>query len=379
MSKYEDLSGKRFGKLLVKGSAGIKVNKQPGWLCTCDCGGSKIVVRYHLTNGSVTSCGCNAKYTTPRFIEEAVKVHGNLYDYSKVKYKGSQSFVTITCPLHDSFEQRAAIHLSGSGCQQCASIRMGKAHAISAQEFDTEAQKVRSDAEYNLAEYNISTEAIPFICKVHHKMYMQKPAAYLAGNQGCKDCCGKMRDKSTFIQKAEEVHGKGAYDYSLVEYKKSKSKVVIICAEGHVFQQTPHNHTAGRHGCPSCGPCGFDIGKDSWLYVLSASDITKIGITNRSASIRAKNVSKASGKTFIVMAEYKLEGQFCSDLETKLLRYYRTIFNKPVDAFEGSSECFIGLSADRAKADIEKHLEKYDKTQIWTGFENTPNLFELQE
>ena len=51
-----------------------------------------------------------------------------------------------------------------------------------------------------------------------------------------------------FIEKAKLVHG-NKYDYSLVEYKNSKTKVKIKCNDcGRVFEQFPFNHLDG-HGC----------------------------------------------------------------------------------------------------------------------------------
>lgn len=56
-----DLTGKRFGMLIVVGRAAdtytsggnLKIN----WLCECDCGRTKIIDGKSLRNGSTTSCG----------------------------------------------------------------------------------------------------------------------------------------------------------------------------------------------------------------------------------------------------------------------------------------------------------------------------------
>lgn len=63
-------------------------------------------------------------------------------------------------------------------------------------------------------------------------------------NRGIKD------NLKTFIQKAKEAHG-DKYDYSLVEYKNSSTKIKIICPKHGVFEQTPNNHLRGC-GCLSC-------------------------------------------------------------------------------------------------------------------------------
>lgn len=55
---------------------------------------------------------------------------------------------------------------------------------------------------------------------------------------------------SIFIEKAILKHG-NKYDYSIVEYEGSHSKVWIICPEHEKFEQTPTGHLSGN-GCPKC-------------------------------------------------------------------------------------------------------------------------------
>jgi len=53
-----------------------------------------------------------------------------------------------------------------------------------------------------------------------------------------------------FISKAKEKHS-NKYDYSLVDYINSTTKVKIICPEHGVFEQTPNYHLRG-YGCIKC-------------------------------------------------------------------------------------------------------------------------------
>ena len=53
------------------------------------------------------------------FIAKAEKLHGDTYDYSKVRYEGSFKYITITCPKHGDFKTLAYVHLQGSGCPAC--------------------------------------------------------------------------------------------------------------------------------------------------------------------------------------------------------------------------------------------------------------------
>lgn len=60
------------------------------------------------------------------------------------------------------------------------------------------------------------------------------------------------KETDNFIEKAKKVHGENRYNYSKVNYTKSKDKVTIICNEcGEEFTQTAHNHLNGQ-GCPNC-------------------------------------------------------------------------------------------------------------------------------
>lgn len=104
---------------------------------------------------------------------------------------------------------------------------------------------------YDLTNYIKTKLKVVIICKIHGN-FEQKPNYHLQGN-GCPKCNGRIKDtKNTFIEKAKLKHN-NKYDYSLVEYIKSKIKVKIICKnENHgVFLQTPNDHITG-YGCPKC-------------------------------------------------------------------------------------------------------------------------------
>lgn len=59
MPKFKDLTGQKFGRLLVESRA----DKGPRawWNCKCDCGAAKIVSSVLLQSGDIVSCGCYKK------------------------------------------------------------------------------------------------------------------------------------------------------------------------------------------------------------------------------------------------------------------------------------------------------------------------------
>ena len=70
--------------------------------------------------------GISQKSNTNGFIEKAKKIHIDKYDYSKVVYVNSHTDVIIICKIHGKYLQKAAYHLSGSGCSKCVNKTEGK-------------------------------------------------------------------------------------------------------------------------------------------------------------------------------------------------------------------------------------------------------------
>src|ERR1035437_7612928 len=127
------------------------------------------------------------KHSIEIVITKANLVHKNKYDYSLVEYVNTDIKVKIICPIHGNFEQTPHDHLGGHGCSKC-------------------------------------------------------------GDKSSKD-----RTKSNInklIKTAKEIHN-DKYDYSLVEYVNTDTKIKIICPIHGVFEQTPHHHIKGS-GCSEC-------------------------------------------------------------------------------------------------------------------------------
>jgi len=56
MPPLKDITGRRFGRLVVKGRA--DGNGRPAWQCQCDCEKQCVVVGEDLRRGKTRSCGC---------------------------------------------------------------------------------------------------------------------------------------------------------------------------------------------------------------------------------------------------------------------------------------------------------------------------------
>jgi hypothetical protein len=56
--RFRDLTGQRFGRLVVQQRAYRRPGVSPEWLCRCDCGAEKIIAASSMTSGRSKSCGC---------------------------------------------------------------------------------------------------------------------------------------------------------------------------------------------------------------------------------------------------------------------------------------------------------------------------------
>ena len=72
-----------------------------------------------------------------------------------------------------------------------------------------------------------------------------------------------------FIEDAKKVHG-DRYDYSLVDYVNSRTKVKIICQEHGIFEQEANSHISSKQGCPLCKG-GIKMTENNFINI--ASDI----------------------------------------------------------------------------------------------------------
>lgn len=184
------------------------------------------------------------KLDTETFISNSIEKHGDKYDYSLVNYIDSRSNVTIICPIHGEFVQYANSHLQGIGCPECYGNKK-----MNTESFIIKAKEKHGNKyDYSKVRYINSNTKVIIFCKLHGE-FEQIPKSHLRG-RGCPRCVGKDKTHNQLIQDFKAVHG-DTYDYSLVEYIKSKKHVKIICSTHGIFEQLPNFHLKGS-GCPIC-------------------------------------------------------------------------------------------------------------------------------
>lgn len=216
-------------------------------------------------NGGIIR-GINSSMGIAKFVEKSREVHGDKYDYQKVKYVNNSTKVCIVCPTHGEFWQTPGNHLFGYGCRKCGMALVSKEFKKTTEQFVSDSISIHGDKyDYSKVEYNGACEKVCIICPTHGEFW-QEAHNHLKGC-GCPYCANKFKTTDNFIDKAILIHG-DKYDYSKVEYVNAYSKVCIICPIHGEFWQEPYNHVQ-NHGCPKCGHQVSKWEKEIYDYISS--------------------------------------------------------------------------------------------------------------
>ena len=213
------------------------------------------------------------KLNTEEFIQKAIIVHGNKYNYDKVVYKNNSTKVCIICPIHGEFWQKPSYHLHGSGCPKCKSKKIGERNKIICtlplEEILIKFKKIHNDKyDYSLindTNYSNTKIKIPILCheigidNKEHGLFMQRPIDHISGS-GCTLCYLKQlkKSKEQFISDCNIIFGVNRYDYSKLFYNGATKKIIIICHEKDKNGQehgefiiSASAHLNKQH-CPKC-------------------------------------------------------------------------------------------------------------------------------
>jgi hypothetical protein len=235
----------------------LYINSRTKIIITCKIHGEFLTrTDIHLAGHNCKKCSdksINRNNTTEQFIEAGKKKHGNKYDYSKVKYTDCNTPVIIICPLHGEYTQRPEQHLAATGCTKCGYEKGANNNKLTTDRFIEKAIKIHNNKyDYSKINYTGWDNKVIIICPTH-KEFEQIAGSHLCG-KGCISCYNQNRydnNKNKFINNANNIHS-NKYDYSLMNYINTETKIIIICSKHGEFTQTPSAHINGQ-GCPHCG------------------------------------------------------------------------------------------------------------------------------
>lgn len=211
----------------------------------------------HLKGSGCKECSRNElslrfSLNNEEFINRATNKHGEIYDYSKVDYKGVNCKVDILCHFHGIFSQNARNHLSGSGCPKCSHLNRVKNNRSNLEKFIKKSEEIFGAGVYGYDKsiYINSKTKITLICR-HHGEFQVKPAHHTNSKSGCKKCSKSYRRSTEdFIKEAKNIHGE-KYSYENTIFKSTDCLVKIECSKHGEFEQKASHHLLGS-GCTRC-------------------------------------------------------------------------------------------------------------------------------
>lgn len=195
---------------------------------------------------------CNPSYTKLHsdFLRDALKKHGEWYDYSKVKFEKMKDEIEIGCPNpdHGFFKTTVSKHLSKGyphGCPTCVWRGNDQESFI---QMATEIHEGYYN--YDKVVYVKMKAPVIIVCP-RHGDFQVTPSNHCRKNYGCKKCSHGNLTLEEFVEKAIEVHGE-KYNYSETDYVSQTTPVIIKCDKHNwTFTQKPIFHLRGK-GCLRC-------------------------------------------------------------------------------------------------------------------------------
>lgn len=168
----------------------------------------------HLSNYNCQKCAKNFQLETDSFIEKAINIHNDKYDYSKVNYINADTQIIIICKEHGEFTQIPDFHINRKcGCPKCANNK------VDLSDFIKRANKMHGNKyDYSKVEYVNNRKHVIIICKKHGEFY-QTPDIHINHNCGCPSCINKTEYK--FYEKIKEFYPTIKRQYK-VEWCKNK-------------------------------------------------------------------------------------------------------------------------------------------------------------
>jgi very-short-patch-repair endonuclease len=212
------------------------------------------IPKIHYNGGMCPKCaniirGEKKKKSLLYFINKFKEIHGDKYDYSKIKENeiSSVSINEIVCCKHGSFFQRTDSHIGGSGCPKCncidTEIFIKKAIGIHGTKYN-----------YSKVNYVDNNTFVTIICPFHGE-FMQKPHVHYFS--GCQNCAIEIRTKTIifskekFLNKAKEKFS-NKFNYDDISYRDYFSEIILSCNKHGEFVQSPKKHLHSLSGCPRC-------------------------------------------------------------------------------------------------------------------------------
>lgn len=186
-------------------------------------------------------------------IKDFQAIHGDKYNYSKVKYINRRTKVEIVCPEHGSFWQTPSDHLEGYGCPTCGT----KAITKTQKQFIEDSHEIHGYYyDYSKVNYVNTITEVEIICP-EHGSFWQKPREHMKGC-GCPNCKASKLEKTIaqLLEKNEcDFAGQQTFEWLIndktnanlyLDFYLPEYNIAIECQGRQHFEQCPFFHKTNK-------------------------------------------------------------------------------------------------------------------------------------
>jgi len=232
-----------------------------------------IIPSNFLKGSGCRSCGIERggnkrRSNSKEFIQKAIKIHGDRYDYNNVVYKSAKEHVDVTCRVHGDFSVSPSNHLSNKrGCPDCAGHKsragiLNLSRRVSQSEFLTRAKNAHTGKNYNFdkAIYITQNDNVIVTCPLHGDFKIRPYNLWNGG--GCFLCAvdknsqNQLRDWEFLKEELSLLH-EYKYEYSNTLFNGMNYHFNVECNIHGEFRILPTNHLYRKGGCPDCKLINF--------------------------------------------------------------------------------------------------------------------------
>jgi len=267
----------------------------------------------------------NSQAEFDKWLKEVKEIHKDKFDYSKVKYSGSQNKIILSCSLHGEFETTPEGHRNKSGgCKKCRYMYSKESASIGFNEIEKRSLIIHNSKYTYINDNNAQSHSdnLHIVCPEHGD-FIQLVSNHLDGH-GCPKCITKTQSK--IAEYIESLGFEIKYNYRLGLGRQEvdifiPSKNIAIEYHGlvwHSYGTTFPNNANERN--PNIDKIKYDYLAEQGIQLITIWDIewnnfikqkiwisllrNKLGLISKDNIIGARKchireVSNADSKDFL--------------------------------------------------------------------------------
>lgn len=200
------------------------------------------------------------RYTLPIFLDRAISIHGNKFDYSQVTadhIRGNKSKIPVICNICKyQWSPTILNHISNKrGCPSCAGLVPWTLDLFLLRAVETHGN-IYDYSQVTSSHITGKDSKIPIICHTCNHKWSPSIHAHINGRTGCPNCAKVIPwTLERFLMVATRIHGR-KYDYSCITelHIQGKDSILSIRCNSCNYEWNPtlHAHINGKYGCPNC-------------------------------------------------------------------------------------------------------------------------------